>query len=509
MINLLSGFLAICIKRTFLYFSRELWLPIQRASRNLFLLSFLAFEGVIASENSELFVWDIDVDGLCSQSEKNILTETDLLFIDHSSPLSAYAYLGLMYELGEISDNLAPNLSKALAIYTHLLKTSPDAPDINLVKIAAARVYVKLDRCDDAINILTCENESILDIPSSYIILGDIYSKRGDLQTALACWRKAWYLNPFTGEINERLILCHQLGVSFISSDEYDINLHADSYNRWLFLKNEAYTHISYHRIADTEDKHWIMYELLTDASRGLPNAMLILADFYQNGTPHFKANSSLAEKWLAYHKSIIDNNMQPSWHIVRDTLFHNIDLSLYSLNEIKNIILWPNYPKQERGYFFPTGQLTDSVWEFKKLFLLIESEAEYYYSTDEDIKLQLKLLSESKEEIKQIINKIDLNKCSMQTLYIMFDQFNNLEAAKTLLKRTRSTVTILKMEILTESPGILISSCLQEKLNENIPTETEKVIKKIYIGHPLYMMPQKLKTYWEKFDSNYHFVIE
>ena len=163
MINLLSGFLAICIKRTFLYFSRELWLPIQRASRNLFLLSFLAFEGVIASENSELFVWNIDVDGLCSQSEKNILTETDLLFIDHSSPLSAYAYLGLMYELGEISDNLAPNLSKALAIYTHLLKTSPDAPDINLVKIAAARVYVKLDRCDDAINILTCENESILE----------------------------------------------------------------------------------------------------------------------------------------------------------------------------------------------------------------------------------------------------------------------------------------------------------------------------------------------------------
>ena len=483
-------------------------ISIQNTIRNLFLLLFLIFEGSIASEDSDLFVWNIDVDSLLSQSQKHILTETDLKFINHASPLSAYAYLGLMYELGEIPNKPEPNLSKALDIYTYSLKSSPDDPNINLLKIAAARVYTKLNRYDEAINILTCEDTSILNMPSSYIILGDIYYKKGDIQLAIDCWRKSWKLNPFTGEINERINLCRQLGIVFSKQNEYDIPLLSDSYNRWLFLKNEAYAHMLYRRIEYTEDKHWIMYELLTDAYHGVPNAMLLLADFYKEGTPHFKANSSLAAKWLDKHGSITDNKMQLSWSSIKEELFYNVDISLHSPDEIRRMISWPYRPMQERGYFFPLGNSTDSYWEYKKLFLLKTAEDEYY-SPEEDIKFQLKLLSSDKEEAEQIMANINLEKCSMQTLYIMFDQFNDLKAAKIMLRRSCNVVAIVQMEIFTKSPESLIFSCLQGKPNEPIPSETEKVLKEINVGHPFHLLPDKVKSYWKKFETNQYLIIE
>lgn len=169
----------------------------------------------------------------------------------------------------------------------------------------------------------------------------------------------------------------------------------------------------------------------------------------------------------------------------------------------MRSKILWSKFPTEESLFSFPSGTISQEsgIWERRKLFLLKKINS-VPYSMEEDIAIQLALISRSYNE--STIQNIDLNKCSMQTLYILFDKYRHKKAGEVLLKRASLIIMVIRVHILSQSARILIDTCLKTKAGENIDSETRKVIEQAHIGYPLYKLPPNLQMYWENTQSEY-----
>ena len=219
---------------------------------------------------------------------------------------SALLCLARMLEEGEVSDLSRENLEKALHIYKLLLHRYDEDSKTFVIKLAVARVHMKLNH-ETAVReaLYVSEDEPIMKTPSAYIILGDLKLKQGNIDEALTHWRMAWELNPYMGDVNERMMMCNRIGIPFFDENHTYFPYQADAYSRWVSLKNVAYKNLTNDVVLWEAQTGWIMYELLDDARKGVPYAMYWLSVIYKNGNKYFQPSQEMSDKWYVRFKTL------------------------------------------------------------------------------------------------------------------------------------------------------------------------------------------------------------
>lgn len=219
---------------------------------------------------------------------------------------SALLCLARMLEEGEVSDLSRENLEKALHIYKLLLHRYDEDSKTFVIKLAVARVYMKLNN-ETAVReaLYVSDTEPIMKTPSAYIILGDLKLKQGNIDEALTHWRTAWELNPYMGDVNERMMMSNRMGIPFFDENHTYFPYQADAFARWVSLKNVAYKHLTADVVLWEAQTCWIMYELLDDARKGVPYAMYWLSVIYKNGNKYFQPSQEMSDKWYVRFKTL------------------------------------------------------------------------------------------------------------------------------------------------------------------------------------------------------------